>query len=221
MTIGVLIIFLAYSVVFVTAEVLFHGFRMNGEITRKFVHICSGGIGLVLPIFIQNHWFILLLAAFFALILFLSNRYHFLKSINDVDRVTIGSTLFPFVLYACYYIHQYHEDLIYYYLPILVLTVSDPLAAIVGKYFNYKPYKVFGNTKTVGGSMAFFSSSMIICFLFLFYFTGLFFLTSLALAVVISLTATFFESISVNGLDNVSVPLCVLGLLMLMLLPTT
>lgn len=217
MEIGVLIIFSAYATLFIVAEFLYHFFKINGEISRKIVHSCSGGIGLTLPFFIQNHWIILILAVFFALILFLSNKYHFLKSINSVDRVTVGSTLFPFVLYVCYFIHQAHADLIYYYLPILVLAISDPIAALVGKKLKFRPYVVFGNTKTLGGSLAFFVSSSIICSLLLIQLTNLNGTELSSMVLLISIVATLSESISVNGLDNVTVPLSILALLLMFL----
>src|SRR3546814_15775711 len=49
-----------------------------------------------------------------------------------------------------------------YYLPIMVLAISDPLAALSGKKWPWRPYRIAGATKTILGSLVFFMSAFLI-----------------------------------------------------------
>src|SRR5690606_220772 len=106
---------------------------------------------------------------------------------NAVKRTTRGSFLFPVVIYVTFWIYSIYgtknysgsnlnaDDFhgfslggtVYYFLPILILSVSDPTAALVGKKYRLWPYKIFSDTKTIIGSFAFFVSALLLSLLFL------------------------------------------------------
>src|SRR5690606_10018582 len=123
-----------YLLLFGLGELLYHGFKVKVELTRKFVHLGTGLLALLFPVLLDNHWWVLLLCASFAMILICSLRFHLLKSINEIDRKSVGSLAYPVAVYGCYlsYSHQDYQY-IYYYLPIMILAISDPLAALCGK----------------------------------------------------------------------------------------
>lgn len=202
-----------YILLFVVGELLYHIFRVKAELTRKLVHMGTGMLALLFPVMLDNHWFVLLLCAAFAWILILSIRHDLLKSIHAIDRKSVGSLVYPVAVYACYLVFICQDkQYIYYYMPILVLAISDPVAGLSGKKWPVGSYRIAGAKKTVLGSGMFFLSAVLVilgCWYFLYSApqnTGLFMLgVSLT-----ALLATVSEAVSRNGLDNLSIPAAVL-----------
>lgn len=229
-----------FLVLFALGELMFHLLKVRSEITRKFVHIGTGLTCFTFPVFITTHFSVLFLTCSFALILIISIRFKFLKSINAVERITVGSYMFPITIYIMYISYSVfgHENYtgsnilwespvsvmgvlkdkaaIYYFLPLLIFTLSDPLAALVGQRWPYGKYVILKETKTLAGSSAFFISSFALTYLFLSFHletTGLIILVSFIMAV----TTTVAEGVSQKGFDNLFVPVSALGVLILCL----
>src|SRR5690606_13845847 len=143
-----------YLALFALGELLYHAFKVNAEITRKIVHAGTGLLALLFPLLLDSHWWVLLLCASFAAILLWSLRSNMLKSINAIDRKSVGSLAYPVAVYGCYLAYNYQgQQYIHYYLPIMVLAISDPLAALCGKKWPWGPYRIGGATKTAMGSL--------------------------------------------------------------------
>jgi len=203
-----IIMSLLFIVIFAIAEMGYHFLKLKVEITRKFVHIASGILCLTFPYYIQNKWLVLVLTVNFFLLLVISVKFNFLKSINGVERKTYGSFLFPFTIFILYCFYEFTDLKIYYYLPLLIFALSDPIGALIGKKYPLKKYSLFGQFKSVGGSLAFLVSAVIIC---LIYF-NLFPITetnTIVLTLIIALVSTITEGISFKGTDNITVPLVV------------
>lgn len=209
---------LLFLLIFLTAEIAYHVLKCKVEISRKLVHIASGVACLSFPFYIDNHWMVLALCAGFIFILFISKRVRYLQSINGIDRKSYGSVLFPVSIYFCFLNFQYfNQEVVYFYLPILILSICDPLAALIGKKWAYGKYKVGEDWKTVMGSMAFFVSCFTILFL-MFYFSSeqKSFVSMLFCSGLISVIATITEAFSRKGYDNLTIPLSVLlGLILI------
>ncbi|PRD55778.1 phosphatidate cytidylyltransferase [Sphingobacterium gobiense] len=206
-----------YLVLFALGEFLYHVLKVKVELTRKFVHLGTGLLALLFPVLLDNHWWVLLLCASFAVILICSLRFHLLKSINAIDRKSVGSLAYPVAVYGCYlaYSHQGYQY-IYYYLPIMVLAISDPLAALCGKKWPWGYYRIAGATKTATGSLAFFISAFLIAVISWRYLylsdmnTGKVFAFAF-----IALWSTIAEAVSRDGYDNVSIPFTVIASMLL------
>lgn len=97
----------------------------------------------------------------------------------------------------------------------MILSICDPMASIVGKQFRLGPYKVFGNTKTAIGSLAFFLTALIICLLGFYWFPFDSRLPLALVCVLLCLISTGMEAVSVIGWDNFTVPMSVLAILFL------
>ena len=204
-----------YLALFALGELLYHVFKVKAEITRKFVHAGTGLLALLFPLLLDNHWWVLLLCASFAVILLCSLRFGWLQSINAIDRKSVGSLAYPIAVYGCYLSYSYHgHQHIHYYLPIMVLAISDPLAALCGKKWPWGAYRIAGASKTAMGSLVFFISAFLIILLSWRYVYLSGFATGNVLAfALIALLATIAEATSRDGYDNVSIPLTVvLGL---------
>ena len=200
-----------FLIVFGIAEFGFHTLKIKAELTRKFVHFSSGIVCLSFPFFLSNHWLVLLLCANFMLVLFISERFGYLQSIHAVGRKSYGSFLFPVSIYACFICFQHFGNPAYFYLPIVILSACDPVAALVGKRWPFGKFAVGNSHKTLMGSAAFFVSALIIIAMFSIFINqekpsfNLFFY-SFAFAVV----TTIAEALSRNGTDNFSIPLAVI-----------
>jgi len=194
------------------AEILYHLAKVKAELTRKLVHIGTGLLTFLFPVMLGNHWFVLTLCASFALILIVSLKYKLLPSINAIDRDSVGSLAYPVAVYGCYLAYDYfHQNYIYFYLPILILAICDPLAALVGKRWPIGKYKVGMDNKTRMGSGAFFLSALILTLLF-FFFQRVEKSTSELIfhSFFIAFVAAAVEAYSKRGYDNLTIPASVL-----------
>lgn len=191
------------------AEMLYHSLKIKAEVTRKIVHIGTGLLTMLFPVMLRNHWFVLLLCASFAIILLLSLQFNLLPSINAINRISYGSLLYPVAVYGCYRAYNYfHNNLIFFYLPVLTMAICDPAAAFFGKRWPFGTFRVNHDTKTIMGSSAFFLSSVgLTLILFYFFSPGNFVIRStLPIALLVAAATTAAEALSTKGWDNVTIP---------------
>ncbi len=204
---------ISFLLLFGSAEWLYHHLKVKAELSRKYVHFTTGLISLLFPCFLSSHWMVLLLCGSFFFLLLASLKWNLLPSINGVDRVTRGSLLYPLVVYACFLLYQQYDLFLFFYIPILILAISDPIAALVGKKWPKFPYSTFGHTKTASGSFGFFSSAFIICMLGLLFSGQTEIATIILIATTVAFASTLAEALSHKGYDNLTIPCCVSGLL--------
>lgn len=209
---NMLILALIFLLLFAISEILYHQCRIKVEMTRKLVHVGTGLICLFFPILLKNHWSVLFLCGLFAVILLLSLKFNLLKSINAVDRKSVGSIAYPVAVYLCFLTQPYlDERYIFYYLPLVTLAICDPMAALSGKKWPLGPYKIFGAQKTLMGSAVFFSCAMIVTFLTWrsIHNPNLDFQEFIVITTV-AFTATLAEAFSKDGYDNLTIPISTL-----------
>jgi len=200
---------LSFILLFGIAELLYHKAKVKAEYTRKFTHISGGLIALLLPQLLNNHWYVLILCTLFFGILFFSIQYGMLPSINDVNRATRGSILFPVAVYICYLTYdQSGHNLKFFYIPILILSFSDSMAALVGKAWPIGKYHLGKHTKTLMGSLMFLISAFIISVLLLnISETGVYGQPQkLYTATLLAVTTTGMEAVCSKGYDNITIP---------------
>jgi len=209
-----------YGVVFLMlfgiAEYLFHKQNVKTERTRKLVHFGAGALSLTFPFLFEEAWPVLLLCGSFFGILLLSKKFGFLNSINGVARKTYGAILFPLVVSGCFLVQSITGDMMTYFLPILILSISDPVAALVGKRFPWGKFTIAGHGKTIAGSLGFMlTASLITVFLMSNFLTALAFV-SIQDCFLIAGMAMIAEAVSKNGYDNFTIPASVTITLMLL-----
>lgn len=212
--INTLILASAFLLLFLIAEILFWRFNVKVETSRKIVHFGSGLICLTFPFLIDDTLLVLALCCSFIGILLLSFKYKFLKSINNVDRKTHGSILFPIIVFICYLAFLQSESLLFYYLPLLILSISDPLAALVGKRFPKGKYRVFGSTKTLMGSSAFFISAFVCSLVCMTMLSSGNSTEMLIYSLLLALGTTIVEALLVKGYDNFFIPISSMAILL-------
>lgn len=205
--INILILTFVFLLLFASAEWMYLYKKVKPEVTRKYVHVSTGLLTFLFPVMLHSHWSVLLLCGSFLLLLIGSLHFGFLPSINAVKRKTYGSLLFPIVVYGCYLIADCTHQQPFFYLPILVLSVSDPLAALVGKRFHKGAFVIAGHTKTLSGSFAFFISASFSLWVYYFVVGHTVVLWN---ALLIALLATIAEALSQKGFDNMTIPASVI-----------
>jgi len=218
----------SFLALFGLAEILYHYFTVKVETTRKLVHCGTGLITLMFPLLLENHWSVLFLSSSFAILLLASLYFKLLPSINAINRKSIGSLAYPIAVYCCYLAYEFinhgvgesDKQLIYFYLPMLILAVSDPIAALTGKKWPFGIYYIGVDSKTLMGTGMFFASSATISLVGLYYLNpGISIVTILLQACIISGVAAVTEAVSVKGFDNLTIPFSVLICLLILLEP--
>lgn len=198
-----LILSTSFLLLFACGELLYHLFKVRAEYTRKWSHIGTGFITLLFPSMLSNHWWVLILCVTFALLLSTSIKFNFLKSINAVDRDTVGSLCYPLAVYTSFLAYVWKGNTLFFFLPMLTMALADPAAALVGKRWPWKPYAVGKQKKSVAGSLAFFAVSSALVFYFI---PGVWSTSYVWLMLTVSVSCTLAEAFSAKGYDNVTIP---------------
>jgi phytol kinase len=179
-----------YAILFLSGEIAVRTFKVSPEVTRRYVHFLSGLLATFAGFWLSREE-IIGLAILFIGVLFVSKRLSLLGSIHSVTRTSWGELFFPagVGLAAFLYLPQAVH---LYYLSVLIVAISDPLANLVGS--KIRSFRLpFG--KSLLGSIFFFVSSVA---------TSLFFLPP-AQALLVAALATTAEAFSPYGSDNLTV----------------
>jgi len=220
--IALMFIFLvAIFLLLVFNELVYRRLVLKGEFTRKFAHLTATLATLTFPYLFTSHWYVLVMAAFFFVLLFISRNGTQLKSIHDIARKSLGSYMLPVSIYLTFLISDLTDNKFIFILPILILAISDPMAGILGlniKNYNHK-IQLFGykSQKTWLGSGSFFVTSFIISIIAIYFNRMVFDWKMFVLALSIGLVSTLVEFFSWRGLDNLFIPMSVLLMLVLFL----
>src|SRR5690606_9242946 len=141
-----IIYLIAIIFLLVFTELIYRRLGLKGEVTRKIAHFTATLSTITFPYLFTDHWYVLILALFFFVILFISKHGTQLKSIHDITRKSMGSYLLPVSIYITFYFALRLEHRFYYILPIMILAISDPAAGIMD--INMKIYshriRIFG-----------------------------------------------------------------------------
>lgn len=206
----------AFLLLFASAEGLYHYGKVKAEISRKYVHMVTGFITLLFPVLLSSHWYVLFLCASFAVILTLSRRYNFLQSINAIDRDSLGSISYPVSVYGCFLVYTAYGSYSFFYMPILTLAIADPLAALTGKKWPVGKYRIAGESKTIMGSSMFFIAAFLTAITCLRLTTAYGWGLIIDVAFIAAALSAATEAVTKRGLDNITIPLSVLVILVTM-----
>ena len=179
----------------------------RGEGARKLVHMCIGVQTVTWPLYLEwNEIRMISIALTIGFVVCM--RLRLFQSIGSVARLTYGEVLFTLIIGGLTLVTASPSI---YAAAILHLSLADGLAALLGlRYGRMTSYHVFGHTKSVVGTAAFFVTSVAIL-------TAYSLLAPSGLAwefiVLGAAGAAFLENVGVLGLDNLLVPAFVVGLL--------
>lgn len=201
-----------YGALFSLNEVVAKKGRVSAEISRKLIHVLGGVVATTLPVLTQSIMLVAILTGQYALILYFSKKRNLLRSIHAVSRLTAGAELFPLAVFLCFCVSVYFNDHTLHILPLLILSISDALAALVGARTPIYRYLCFDSEKSIGGSLAFFISSFLISFVVLHAQDGG---VNIYQILILSGVATVAENVGRRGTDNIFIPLSAVACLFL------
>jgi phytol kinase len=205
------IILIAIILVLAFTELMYRRLDIKSEITRKFAHFTTTLSTVIFPYIFKSHWYVLVLASFFFVLLFISRHGTQLGSIHKIDRKSVGSYVLPTAIYISFLISFLLKNKFLYVLPILILAICDPMAGILGMNFKRKnrQIRIFGHTlqKTLLGTFSFLICSFLISVIALYLYLGVFNYKTFWLAMGVAVVATLTEMLSTKGWDNLLIPL--------------
>ena len=216
-----IVYFIAIILMLAFNELNYRRLKVKGEISRKFAHFAAT-VGVVpFPYIFSSHWYVLILAVIFSIALFVTKYSKQLQSIHDIERKSVGSYLLPLSIYITFLMANLLDNKFIYILPMLILGICDPMAAIVGMGLkkNNNQIKIFGiaTGKSVFGSAAFLISSFVISIIALYFNRGVFDPKTFWLALVVAVFSMLSEMFSWRGSDNLTIPVSVAFSLLLFL----
>ncbi len=202
-------VFLGIGPVFlllVVSEYLWRTKRLRGERARKLIHVLAGTFIAYWP-WLMSFSMIQILSVGMIAVVLLSRVFNIFQGIHGVRRRTIGDVLFPVTVAIIAGVAA--SDWIFA-VAMLHLGLADGMAAVVGDRFGKKNrYKIWGEAKSVAGSLTFLGLSVLIMGCLVLFGPALFKDFYWQLIVLVPLIATSVENLSVRGTDNIFVPLFV------------
>jgi dolichol kinase len=178
--------------------------------SRKILHIMTGNIAFLLPIFQTKETMAFLAAGPFILFTFLMSPYSPIKSIKGkTSSAGHGMGLVYYAISWTILAYIFFDHMVVIAIAIFAMSYGDGFASLLGMKFGKRKYKIFGDQKSYFGSisMFIFTFAMIII-AFLYYGLDI---TSYKLLIIafIAMAAAIIEAITPRGLDNLSVPLSI------------
>jgi phytol kinase len=195
---------------FGTAEVL-HRRGAAPEVTRKLAHSGGGVVSAAFPLCFASPISAGVMCAGFLLMLILTRRAGVLSSVHGVERESCGAWLFPVAVALVFALGLNHP--FSYVAALLVLAISDALAAVVGQLAGRRRFCIWCHSKSLEGSLAFAVSAFVCVLLPLAVGRVAPLPTCLVLALIATAVATTTEAFAPPGTDNLLVPLSTLGTL--------
>jgi dolichol kinase len=178
--------------------------------SRKFLHIMTGNIAFILPLFETREIMAFVAAGPFILFTFLMSPYSPIKSIRGKTSEAghgLGLVYYAITWTVLAYAFFDHREIIA--MGILAMSYGDGLASLIGIKYGKRKYCVFKDTKSYVGSIA-----MFVCTFLLLVIALLFYAEPVTTRVAVYLlcmagVATIVEGVTPLGLDNLSVPFVV------------
>lgn len=212
---GILVSYLYIGLILAGAKL----FEKRGEeASRKFIHIMLGNWWFIAMYFFSNVWFAIFVPITFVIINYVSYKRNLIKVMEREQQDGLGTVYYAVALLilAVVSFGIYHKPELGL-VPNLIMAYGDGFAAVIGKWIKSKTYKIGETEKTMAGSAIMFLISLVCILGFLVATTTFILWKIIVIGIVIASITTAIEAISGKGIDNISVPISVL--IMLLLIP--
>jgi phytol kinase len=213
---GIVVTLAAFAVLLGLLVAYHRSGHAHPELLRKLLHVGMGAVILSFPWLFRHAWPVLLLAGLFAAI-FLSRKLFAGRSgrpasglsgvLDGVGRTSYGELYYAVSVAALFLLARGQPML--FFVPMLLLTLPDAVAALVGMRYGRHRYATTVGEKSAEGSVAYFAVALLAVHvpLLLFDRPPVGRAESLLIAVTLALLSTILEAIAWRGLDNLFVPL--------------
>jgi len=188
------------------AELLARKQLVRGEASRKLVHIVVGTFVALWPLLMSLEK-IQFISLAFVVVIVLSRQFRIFRSIHNTRRQIWGELFFAASIGLLPLISS---SRLVFVAAVLHMSLADGLAGLIGtRYGSRSRFLMFGQPKSVLGSVTFAITSyaIVLGFFKASKLVGVNDLNAVVLA--LPLLATFLETASVKGSDNILVPIIV------------
>ena len=190
--------------------------ELDPEIARKLFHMGGGVLAVSLPWLFQENWPVLLLTGvtigtFVALRGIPALARGLGQVLHAVSRRSHGEFYFP--LGVCVVFLLAGSATVPYVVSILVVSVADSSAALIGAAYGRHHFRGARGGKTVEGSAAFFLASFLCVHVPLLLWTDTGGAESLLIGLNLALILMLAEAVARRGTDNLLLPVLTLVLL--------
>lgn len=195
-----------FSVILITS-IIQKILKLQPEFSRKLVHI-SVGNWVFLALFCFSDWYYAaIVPASFIVINYLSYRYRIFKAmeLDDKNPGTIYYSISLTILTVLTFIRTPYYTLPY--LGILAMVWGDGFASVIGRKY---PIRILRRSKSLGGSIAFFIFTFISSVVYLLLFNiSMGFSFVFGFSIILALLGVFIELYSPHNMDNLTVPIMI------------
>ncbi|WP_147590136.1 diacylglycerol/polyprenol kinase family protein [Clostridium polynesiense] len=179
---------------------------INGELSRKFIHIGVANWWIIAMIFFDSPLYACIVPGIFVVINYISYKKNVFKVMErDGSRRDLGTVYYAISLFILSLITFRQGSAPYIgAIGILIMGYGDGLAAIVGGCLGKREIKLEGSTKTLEGTFTMFLVSFIVSFIILYNYHPFSLIT---VSLVLGAAAALLELFTPEGFDNITVPL--------------
>ncbi len=204
------LVLIELGVLIAAVKLIERRFRPHPEVCRKLLHVVLGLTVLTFPWLFDQAWPVVALsviaAAGLAALRFARGRLAQLTTvIAAVRRPSFGELYYPLAVGVLWLLSG--GDVLLFGVPMLVLTLADAVAALIGVRYGSVHYDTLDGRKSAEGSAAFLVVTFLSVHIPVLLMTQTGRAESLLLALIVALLVMLLESIAWHGLDNLFVPL--------------
>jgi phytol kinase len=213
---AVILSLLAVFVVLLIDELLWRKKIIHGELKRKLVHIAVTSFVAFWP-WIMDWKAIQLVGIAMVLVLLVNRQVKVLHYLGGIRQQTFGDVFLALSITTTALVTN---ESLFFAIAMLQVAFADGFAAIIGtKYGRNWAYKIFGQTKTVIGTMTFWTVSLCILGIGLLFAHDLIpFSHYIALLIILPPILTLTENIAVLGIDNLAIPIVTVAVLQMLVI---
>lgn len=205
---GIVISILFVIVIIGISTVLSKFNLLSTEGSRKFIHIGVGNWWLIAMFVFDNKIYASIVPALFVIINYISYKKSIFKAMErNGERGDLGTVYYAISLLILTLI-TFGNGMEYVgALGILTMTYGDGLAAVIGTKYGKHKFKTIKGYKSIEGTITMFISTFIVCAILLRVFTPLGIYNIAIQAIILAIIGTLLELYTPYGFDNLTVPL--------------
>jgi len=201
---GVALVYIYVAILLIISEKLLEKYPTIG---RKFLHIMTGNIAFLLPIFQTREIMTFIAAGPFILFTFLMSPYTPIKSIRGkTSSAGHGMGLVYYAITWTILAYMFFDNKVVIAIGILAMSYGDGFASLIGSRYGEKKYDIYSNQKSYIGSISMFVFSFITFIVALLFYEFNITLKIIIILAILALSSMVAEIITPKGLDNLSVP---------------
>jgi len=212
--IGIVVSFAFVFAVIGLSTVLSNKGILDGEGSRKFIHVAVSNWWIIAMLTFDDPLWASFVPLMFVFINYMSYRKNIFKAMErDGSSKDLGTVYYAISLLILAYVTFTYKVAYIGGIGILVMGYGDGFAAVIGKRFGKHSFKKYGFDKSLEGSLTVLVMGAVVAgILFGLYSPSNLVLKTLAVGV----SAMVIELLSPNGFDNLTLPLLISALSMVL-----